>query len=137
MSESKSIKVERINSGVLFPNDRGQKADLDSYHGAINIEGVSFDVEVTMTVAQEGKKDYYTLTGTQQEGGSESVSGRLFIEPEGPAKNGTGPKPNYTGNVTPKIEGTKYRLAAWSRVSEKGNPFLSLNVNKYGENKPA
>ena len=47
---------------------------------------------------------------------------------------GDNPKrPDYTGNC--EIDGTKYRLSAWIKQSQKGTSFLSLSLS-LDEGKP-
>ena len=46
-----------------------------------------------------------------------------------PNDKGDNPKrPDMTGNL--EIDGTKYRVSAWQKTSQKGNDFLSFVVEE-------
>jgi len=42
-------------------------------------------------------------------------------------KEGNDKRPDLTGNC--EIDGTKYRIAAWNKISKTGNQFLSISLS--------
>lgn len=58
-----------------------------------------------------------------------NMRGVLFLN-----EKGDNPKrPDYTGNC--EIDGTKYRLSAWTKQSQRGTDFLSISLS-LDEGKP-
>ena len=57
-----------------------------------------------------------------------NLRGVLYHNDKGDNPN----RPDMTGNC--EIDGTKYRMAAWNKVSKAGNPFLSISLSIPDEN---
>lgn len=52
-----------------------------------------------------------------------NLRGVLFHNDKGDNAN----RPDMTGNC--EIDGTKYRIAAWNKISKTGNQFLSISLS--------
>ena len=52
-----------------------------------------------------------------------NLRGVLFHNDKGSNAN----RPDMTGNC--EIDGTKYRIAAWNKLSKNGNQFLSISLS--------
>lgn len=52
-----------------------------------------------------------------------NLRGVLFHNDKGDNAN----RPDMTGNC--EIDGTKYRIAAWNKLSKNGNQFLSISLS--------
>jgi uncharacterized protein (DUF736 family) len=53
--------------------------------------------------------------------------GVLFSVEEKKSEN----SPDYTGSIT--LNGVKYSLSAWGKVSSAGKPYLSLSIREWQE----
>lgn len=125
MSERTSgIEISLDNSGTLFP-----VKDSTDYQGALKIDGVTFDVRLSVKVSQSGL-EYFGMTGTARGNEANVVSGAMFPKQSEQGSTGNA-KPSLTGDMTINPGRIKMDVAAWDKLGQKApnNPYLSLKIS--------
>lgn len=100
----------KVNSGVLFKNDRTQKETDPIYRGNFQTDHGKF----SLSAWDSGSKDPSGLG-----------KGVLFENPD----KATDKHPDMIGSIN--VNGARYALSAWRRTSSKGNDYMSLALREW------